>query len=57
VAPQEFCKLGEEGLRHVIAGYLNAVFRSTAVTGETFSKGGKPDLNIQVRGGSVFVGE
>ncbi len=57
VAPEEFRKLGEEGLRHVIAGYLNAVFRSTVATAETFSKRGKPDLVIQVRGGAVFVGE
>ncbi len=57
LAPREFAKLREEGLRHVIVGYLNAVFESTAVTGETFSKDGRPDLVIQVGGGPVLMGE
>lgn len=57
VARQEFLKLGEEGLRHVIVGYLNAVFDRTDVTGETFSKDGKPDLVIMREGRPVMVGE
>lgn len=57
VARQEFRKLGEEGLRHVIVGYLNAVFQRTDVTGETFSKDGKPDLVIIRDGRPVMVGE
>lgn len=57
VARREFKKLGEEGLRHVIVGYLNAVFQCTAVTGETFSKDGKPDLVVVVNGRAVLVGE
>ena len=57
MARREFVSLGEQGLRFVIVGYLNAVFESTAVTGETFSKDGKPDLVIQVGGRPVLVGE
>ncbi|MDQ3539374.1 MAG: hypothetical protein M3440_01690 [Chloroflexota bacterium] len=57
VAPREFSKLREEGLRHVIAGYLNAVFGRIDVTGETFSKDGRPDLVIMRDGRSVMVGE
>lgn len=57
VARREFRSLGEEGLRHVIAGYLNAVFGSTSATGETFSKDGRPDLNIMVNGRPVLVAE
>ncbi|MDQ3656551.1 MAG: hypothetical protein M3457_15935 [Chloroflexota bacterium] len=56
-ARKEFRSLGEEGLRHVLVGYLNAVFESTAVTGETFSKDGKPDLVVMVQGQPVLVGE
>jgi hypothetical protein len=57
VARKEFLSLREEGLRHVLAGYLNAVFESTSVTGETFSKDGKPDLHIVVDGRPVLVVE
>lgn len=57
IAPSEFVKLREEGLRHILAGYLNAVFEGTDATGETFVKNGKPDLVIQRNGQMVLVGE
>lgn len=57
IAPLEFAKMREEGLRYVIACQLNAVFHRHAVSGETFTKDGKPDLVITDGGGPVLVGE
>jgi hypothetical protein len=57
LARKEFRKLGEKGLRHIIAIFLNAVFESNVATAETFSKDGKADLFITVDGRAVLVGE
>lgn len=56
-APRHFRKLGEGGLRHVIVVNLNTALHSTDVTGETFSKHGRPDLVIIRDGHPVLVGE
>ena len=57
VAPSIYSQLGEEDLRTIIVGQLNAVFNSNSVTGETFSKEGKTDIFVNVVGGAVLIGE
>jgi hypothetical protein len=57
VAPAVYAGLGEEDLRTIIIGYLNTVFSSNAVTGETFSKEGKSDIFIRTSGGPILIGE
>lgn len=56
-APEVFRKLGEEDLRTVILGYLNAVYAWPAATGETFSKTGKADILLNHPDGAVLVAE
>src|SRR5205807_512426 len=57
VAPATFTKLGEEDLRNIIVGYLNAVFASRAATGETFSARGRTDILLNVPNGGVLICE
>jgi DNA-binding transcriptional regulator GbsR (MarR family) len=46
----------EEELRDIILAALNCLFEGTA-TGETFRKGGKADITIEVENRSAFVAE
>lgn len=55
--PDTFAALGEEQLRNIILGHLNAVFGLAAATGETFSKSGKTDILLRVRDGVVLIAE
>jgi hypothetical protein len=57
IAPSVYSQLGEEDLRTIILGYLNAVFNSNIATGETFSKEGKSDILVNIPGGAVLIGE
>jgi len=51
-----FAKLKEEEIRDLILPHLNQVFKRGA-TGETFSKGGRADIYIQVEAGCILVCE
>lgn len=55
--PSAYASLGEEQLRDVILGHLNAVFGPVAATGESFSKSGKTDIFLRVRQGAVLIAE
>lgn len=55
--PSTYGVLEEEQLRDIILNTLNAVFETTAATGETFSKKGKTDIFLVVPGGAVLIGE
>lgn len=55
--PDAYSALGEEQLRNIILGHLNAVFGLAAATGETFSKSGKTDILLRVRDGVVLIAE
>jgi hypothetical protein len=55
--PGAFVSLGEEQLRDVILGHLNAVFGPLAATGESFSKNGKTDILLRARDGAVLIVE
>jgi hypothetical protein len=55
-APETHAQLGEEGLRNLLLGMLNANFGGAA-TGETFSKLGKTDICLRVDAGNVLVTE
>jgi hypothetical protein len=57
LTPRTFGKLEEEELRDIIIGYLNAVFDRIVATGETFSKGGKSDIFINIDGRAVLITE
>jgi hypothetical protein len=56
-APGVYSKLGEEDLRTIILGHLNAVFASSAATGETFSVAGHADIVLNAPGGAVLIVE
>ncbi len=56
-APAVYGKLGEEDLRTIILGYLNAVFDTFAATGETFSVRGKTDTYLNVQNRAVLIAE
>ncbi len=55
--PSAYASLGEEQLRDIILGHLNAVFGPLAATGESFSKSGKTDIFLRVREGVVLIAE
>ncbi len=55
--PGAYAALGEEQLRDIILGHLNAVFGLAAATGEAFSKSGKTDILLRVRDGVVLIAE
>src|SRR4029077_2553403 len=57
LTPATFARLGEEDLRNIIINYLNAVFSSNVASGETFSKGGKTDILLNIPSGAVLIGE
>lgn len=56
VAPQAYSKLGEEDLRHVLLGTLNAVYHLDGKA-EAFNRRGKTDFILAVPQGGVFIGE
>jgi hypothetical protein len=55
--PGVYAALGEEQLRDIILGHLNAVFGLAAATGEAFSKKGKTDILLRVPDGVVLIAE
>jgi hypothetical protein len=56
VSPKPFAKLGEEELRDVLVGMMNANYPGST-TAETFSKLGKTDISFRVDSGHVLIGE
>ena len=56
-SPSSYAPLNEEQLRDIIVNNLNAVFDTTAATGETFSKSGKTDIFLATPSGAVLIGE
>jgi len=56
ITPEVFGKLGEEKLRNLILGMLNAVFEGRA-TGETFVKKGKTDIHLTLEEGGILSAE
>lgn len=56
-APGVYAKLGEEDLRTIILGYLNAVFEVVGATGETFSGSGRADIVLTIRSRVVLIAE
>lgn len=57
LTPALYCGFGEEDLRMIIVGFLNAVFERPAASGETFSVSGKTDILLNIPGGAVLIGE
>ncbi|HEY4686224.1 MAG TPA: hypothetical protein VJB57_08820 [Dehalococcoidia bacterium] len=55
-APTRYVQLGEEGMRDLLVGMLNANYPGSA-TAETFSKLGKTDISFRVNEGHVLVCE
>jgi hypothetical protein len=56
VTPRTFAKMGEEELRDLLIGMMNANYPGST-TGETFSKLGKTDISLRVGSGNVLVCE
>jgi hypothetical protein len=56
VAPKAYSKLGEEDLRHILLGTLNAVFKMKGKA-EAFNRKGKTDIFLDVPSGSGFIAE
>lgn len=56
-APGSYAILGEEQLRDIILGHLNAVYGFGAAAGEAFSKKGKTDILLRVKDGVVLIAE
>lgn len=56
VAPRTYQKMGEEELRDLLVGMMNANYPGST-TGETFSKLGKIDISMRVDSGNVLVCE
>lgn len=54
--PSAYQDMGEERLRDIILGALNAVFAGAA-TGEAFSGLGKTDIHLRISQGEVFIAE
>lgn len=54
--PKVYSKFGEEELRDVILGMLNAIFEGGA-TGETFVKTGKTDIHLALDEGGILSAE
>jgi hypothetical protein len=57
LTPATYTRLGEEDLRNIIIGYLNAVFNSNVASGETFSKRGQTDILLNVPGDAILICE
>lgn len=55
-SPSIVAKMGEEEIRLVLLGGLNAVFEGRAM-GEVFNSHGKTDILIRVNDSNVFIGE
>ena len=55
-APERYASLGEEGLRDLLVGMMNARYLGRA-TGETFSKLGKTDISFRVDDGHALICE
>jgi hypothetical protein len=56
VAPRTYQKMGEEELRDLLVGMMNANYPGSA-TGETFSKLGRTDISLRVDSGHVLICE
>ncbi|MBA7698553.1 hypothetical protein ES703_107231 [subsurface metagenome] len=56
VAPKTYRKMGEEELRDLLVGMMNANYPGST-TGETFSKLGKTDVSLRVDSGHVLICE
>lgn len=55
-APKTYGKMGEDELRDILLGMINANYSGSA-TGETFRKLGKTDISLRVDAGNVLVCE
>jgi hypothetical protein len=56
IAPRTYQKMGEEELRDLLVGMMNANYPGST-TGETFSKLGKTDISLRVDSGHVLICE
>lgn len=56
VAPRTYQKMGEEELRDLLVGMMNANYPGSA-TGETFCKLGRTDISLRVDSGHVLICE
>ncbi|NQW23345.1 MAG: hypothetical protein HQ475_07870 [SAR202 cluster bacterium] len=55
-SPKAYSEMGEEHLRDILAGMINANYPGST-TGETFSKLGKTDISFKVDSGHVLICE